>query len=364
MLGGASTTKTILFAVLDWGLGHATRSLPIIRHLLALGHQVLIASSGRALVFLQEAFPECSLHKLPAYDFRYDKRSMTYNVLRQGIHVLQQIQREHQYCLSLDQHHHIHAVISDNRYGCWLPEKPSVILTHQTHPIAPPGIPQRAADWMIHRWLSRFTECWVPDSAPTDNLTGPLSRPVPGLPTRYLGPVSRAKSRPSDPIYRALVILSGPEPQRTYLEKKLLDQMQTLPGPFALVRGASGHLACPGHIAVFGLVNSPTLNQLVGRSRAIISRPGYSTIMDLGIWQKPAILIPTPGQTEQEWLAGRLRSRKAAVIQNQEHLDLALALANLDDVKPGVIPTPEPGRWQTIVRDWVQSAHPGERLDE
>jgi hypothetical protein len=200
-------------------------------------------------------------------------------------------------------------VISDNRYGFTHPGVPSAILTHQLGVISGLG---KEADGLLRRFLygyiDRFSQCWVPDLPGESNLAGVLSHPgrLPKAPTRYLGLLSRFDPHP-DPIPTdLLILLSGPEPQRSLLEAMIIAQLGEGSGKVTLVRGlpsGGAGLALPRNVEMHHHLPAFELARRIAGARKIICRPGYSTLMDLLRLGKSAVLVPTPGQTEQEYLA-------------------------------------------------------------
>ncbi len=232
----------ILLAPLDWGLGHATRCIPIVKELLSLDCEVIIAATGVQKALLEQEFPFLPFVELPGYRVKYGKnRALTLLKIVAGIpKILIRIKAENAWLRAFQERERVDAVISDNRYGLYHADVFSVFITHQLLIRTPfgsriDGILQR----IQYRWLNRFSICWVPDLPGKDSLAGELSHPrqLPSIPVRYIGTLSRFEKKEILPGCDLLILLSGPEPQRTLLEKILLDQLSACPGKIILVRG-------------------------------------------------------------------------------------------------------------------------------
>lgn len=224
-------------------------------------------------------------------------------------------------------------VISDNRYGLVVPGVLCVFVTHQL--LIRTGFGRWADEWlqrMNYKMICRFSRCWVPDISGSASLAGELSGPkrMPGVTTHYIGPLSRMERSTAVEEPYVLVILSGPEPQRTLLEKNILRQAAAVPDPIVLVRGLPGKGktldVAPATITVYDHLPSRELERVMAGARLVIARSGYSTVMDLARMRKRAVLIPTPGQTEQEYLGRYLGAKGWAVCIPQNKFSLAGAL--------------------------------------
>ncbi len=304
----------ILVAPLDWGLGHATRSVPVIKALIARGCEVMLAADGRAGSLLQKEFPGLRLLYLKGYHMHYSRKGswMSLILLLQLPKVLYRIWKEHAWLKKVIKEYPVDAVISDSRPGLYHTSVHSIYITHQLK-IKTGG---RFTEWLFqrfhYRFINRYNECWVPDYNEGVSLAGQLSHPgsLPSVPVKYTGPVSRFELFPAEKKYGLLIILSGPEPQRSILENILLKDLGQPGERVLLVRGLpeeTSTLAAPSpDVEIVNHLPAPALNLAILQSGIIISRTGYTTVMDLIKLQKKAILIPTPGQTEQEYLSGHL----------------------------------------------------------
>lgn len=326
----------ILIAPLDWGLGHTTRCLPIIRYLQFLGHQVIAAAEGASAQLLIENFPALTVLPLSGYRIQYSKRKsmFTLKLLGQIPKILKAIKREHQWLQEQQAIHKFDAIISDNRYGLYHTRVKSVILTHQLQIQSGSGA---FADYILrklhYKLLERFHQCWVVDVAGDNNLSGKLAHPQ-ALPhnAKYIGLLSQFDAHTKidlsssiDP-YNILMLLSGPEPMRGQLETMLLQQVQELPDmKFTLVAGNPLGTAksVPDNVVYHTHLNAQSLAEALQQASLVICRSGYSTLMDLVVMRKRALLIPTPGQTEQEYLAQYLADKKYFTVKQQHQLSLS-----------------------------------------
>lgn len=338
-----SSAKRILIAPLDWGLGHATRCIPIIYELLKYPVTVIVAASGAQKALLQFEFPQLEFINIPPYNIRYGsgRLSSTLKLIFQTPKILKMIKKENQWLASVVFRKKIDAVISDNRYGLYHREIPSVFISHQLQiksAVAATG-ETLMRNWQ-YQFINRFNRCWVPDFEQTPNLAGDLSHPkvMPRIPVTYIGALSRFEQKTLPAKYHLLVLLSGPEPQRTILEGKLLQQLTDFTKPVLFVRGLPGeknqeHVFddkinnYPNRKVVFeNHLPAEELNKALVQSKLVIARSGYTTVMDIAALQKKSILIPTPGQTEQEYLAESLEQKGIACSMAQKNFALQEAL--------------------------------------
>jgi UDP:flavonoid glycosyltransferase YjiC (YdhE family) len=331
----ASSKKHILIAPLDWGLGHATRCVPIIKQLLCRNARVTIAAEGLHLALLQKELPDCSFISLPGYSIQYGRTAVgtSLKITWQVPKILKAIRREQRWLAAQLPHLKPDIIISDNRYGFRHEGIPSVFITHQLTIASPFGrFSENVLQRLNYRFVNQFTRCWVPDLDQPPGLSGMLGHPA-HLPdnARYIGPQSRFTKieKPQTPQYDLLCILSGPEPQRSIWQQQLLNQL--LDSELrAVVVGGTNHLfqqALPERIQYFASLDGATLHRYMQQSRLVLSRCGYSTVMDMYASSMPCILVPTPGQTEQEYLAVHLKQQGLFYSVSQHQLDLRRDMA-------------------------------------
>ena len=327
-----NSKKKILVAPLDWGLGHATRCIPIARALEKEGYEVIFAADKRPLRLLMDEFPNNHFIKLSGYDVSYPKNGlMVISMLFQSVKILKNITREQKALKQIIRDYKIDGVISDNRYGLYSKDIPSIFITHQLKIQSP--ILEDFIQKINYRYISNFDECWVPDDS-KNSLSGKLST-VETTPTKtkYIGSLSRFKKMRQDQKIDILAIVSGPEPQRSLFENLLTKQLISSQKNALLVSGKPEEKRnhSEGKLTVVSHLNAMELNQAMANAELVICRPGYSTIMDLASLEKKAVFIPTPGQTEQLYLAKYFYQKKSAFAMHQNEFDIKIALTKFKE---------------------------------
>jgi uncharacterized protein (TIGR00661 family) len=338
------TQKKILICPLNWGIGHASRCVPVIKTLVELGQEVIIAADKAPLAFLQAAFPKIETIRFPGFEPFYSSgKSQVLNTARLVPSLIKSAGYDNRFVEKLVTDRNINAVISDNRFGASSKKVPSVFITHQIHinlPWSLRGI-RPLVSWLNKKYIRNFSACWVPDFENEPNISGMLSHPpLKGIKVDYIGPLSRfscIEDPEKEPAYDVLAILSGPEPQRTLLEMKLIKEINGLPLSVCILRGKPDYhreLKQTKRLHLFNHAHDEKIQELMQSSKLIISRPGYSTIMDLIAVQKKAFFVPTPGQTEQEYLARRMRSLHWFNWGKQDQFDVMYAINEMSDFHP------------------------------
>ena len=332
--------KNIFICPLDWGLGHATRMVPVIEMLEDKGANVIIAADNRPLVFLQQRFPELEFVKFPGFVPAYpEKGSMALSMLMSVPEMLRQAKQSNALLQKLILEKNIDAIISDNRYEMYSDKVPSVFITHQLN-IQTSGL-QKLADPVIKKtinnYIRKYNELWIPDLAGEENLSGELSHisKIPLENTHFIGTLSRfsnLKFKPSTDKTDLLILISGPEPQRSSLEEMLTKQALQTDLKTIILQGKpeDSEVIETENIKIIPHLPDAELASLIQSAKVVVSRPGYSTLMDLSVFGKKAIFIPTPGQTEQEYLAGRLLKQGLAYSQKQSEFNLEIALCEVE----------------------------------
>ncbi len=322
----------VLVAPLDWGLGHATRCIPVIRELLQRNCQVFLASSGDALALLKKEFPTLAFFTLPAYCPVYPSSgSMVWKMAAQFPKFVSAIRREHCRLEQLISENKIELVISDNRYGCWSAATTSVFITHQINILLPKGYAwlARFIGKVNQKMIEKFTVCWIPDADDKHNLVGALASSNEKIQSEitHIGNLSQFKACQERAVkYDVVCIFSGPEPQRSILEEIVVKQVRQSALKYFVVRGllTSSHSVLADSDSI-DFLQGEELQAVIEQSDYVIARSGFSTVMDLARLGKKAIFIPTPGQTEQEYLADRLMKMKIAYAMEQHSFDLNTA---------------------------------------
>lgn len=329
-------SKNILVAVLNWGLGHATRCIPIINELERQGATVILASDGDALLLLQQKYPHLKTIELPAYNIHYKGNNMFLNIGPQVPKILKAIRLERKKLDSIIEEYKITTIISDNRYGMYHDAVFSVFITHQLNI----QIPNKWLESMVakynHYFIQKFDQCWVPDHENEPSLAGDLAHNTPLKNLRYLGPLSRMSKLPKRIIKQEVIaVLSGPEPQRTYLEEKIITQAKALPCQFLIVGGKPKTMEnkqLATNIRWQSFMDADALQIAIAESEIVLARSGYSTVMDLvAMGCQKVLFIPTPGQSEQEYLAARLAQKGFSITENQSTLNLEKSIQSLSE---------------------------------
>jgi len=325
--------KKLLVAPLDWGLGHTTRCIPIIKELLANECTVWLAGEEHQGILLKKEFPDLNFLPLKGYRVKYASSGIVAKILMQVPKILFAIKEENNWLKEQVHKLGFEAVISDNRYGLYHKKIHSVFITHQLTIKSPFGKwSEKFLQQWNYRFINRFSECWVPDEEEDNNLAGELSYPenFPKIPVKYIGALSRF----SFPVpmngsgvtkNHLLIILSGPEPQRSLFENIIVEQIAQYNGTATIVRGlpmATDILPSTNTIRFYNHLPTDLLKEEMTKAEFIISRCGYSTVMDIAVMKKKSILIPTPGQPEQEYLAGYLMNKRFAFCISQQIFSL------------------------------------------
>jgi predicted glycosyltransferase len=356
---------SVLVAPLDWGLGHATRCIPIIKELMGLGARVIIAASGIQKALLIGEFPMLEFIEIPGYDIRYKNGVLLkWAILSRVPWFLKQIRRENEWLDQTIRRHQIDALISDNRYGLFNLKLFTVFITHQLSIQSGAGRQNFVNNWInraIQRWNYKFIEkfscCWVPDGNNMSSVAGRLSHPaaMPKIPVKYIGILSRFPQHKKRQMEKKLLILlSGPEPARTRFEKLLIKQLKCMNLQTLLIRGLPGQTGTipdlPKGVQVFNHLPSDDLAEMIIESEFIIARSGYSTIMDLIKLRRNAIIVPTPGQTEQEYLGIYLNEMGWMHAVPEKNFNLEKTIDDFQELKLTL-----PEKQETNLRDTVEA---------
>lgn len=306
-----NSTNHILVAPLNWGLGHATRCIPIIRELEKNGFTPIIASDGIALQLLQKEFPYLQSVVLPSYEIEYaiDGANFKWKLIKNSPKMIQAIFEEKKLVKNLVTTFDLKGIISDNRLGVRNKKIPSVFITHQLNVLS--GKTTWISSKLHQYYIKKFTECWIPDFQEIPNLTGKLGHIEDSpLTLKYIGPLSRLEKKELPIKYQLMVIISGPEPQRTMLEEKLIAKLQNYKGEVIFIKGKlepEQKKEVIKNITYYNFMTSNEIETSINESEMVLCRSGYSSVMDLAKLEKKAFFIPTPGQFEQEYLAKRFK---------------------------------------------------------
>jgi uncharacterized protein (TIGR00661 family) len=321
-----SPNKTILIAPLNWGLGHATRCIPIIKALQENDYIPIIASDGIALELLRKEFPYLQTLELPSYQIEYPKngKNFKWKLLQNCPKMIEAIFEEKKTIKKWIKKHNIDGIISDNRLGVYSPKVPTVFITHQLNVLT------GNTTWItskLHQYIiKKYSDCWIPDFEKKPNLSGKLGHlDKANFNIKYIGPLSRMQKKEIPKQYDLMIILSGPEPQRSLLEEKLKKEILQYKGIVVFIKGIiekEHKKEQIDHVTYYNFMNSRQLEQTFNESERVLCRSGYTTIMDLAKLNKRVFFIPTPGQYEQEYLAKKLKEEGLAPYCKQEHFKM------------------------------------------
>jgi uncharacterized protein (TIGR00661 family) len=339
-IGRNDKKPLILFSPLDWGMGHTTRCIPLLTSLLESGCEVLVACNSTQKIILENELPNLRFVDLEGYEVRVaGKNGFTkLKIVAQITNILTKIKGENRWLSRFLNSNKVDAVISDNRYGLYNAFVTCIFITHQLRPYSGLGlfidaIMQR----FLYSYVNKFHSCWIPDYQHPPGLAGNLShaQKKPKIPVSYIGCMSRLQISQThvDINNELLIILSGPEPQRSLFENLLLEELAKAPDDLKsrtiIIRArpsASSTKQYINGIACYDHVNANHLSALAHQSAFIISRSGYTTLMDMFKLKKKMILVPTPGQAEQEYLAEVCAKNNYALSYRQHSFSLLHAL--------------------------------------
>lgn len=356
-------SRRILLAPLDWGLGHTSRCVPLIRFLKGLGHEPILAGNEEQRSYYEQEFPGIRQLPLEGYNITYARSGSGFaaRIARQVPGIVRTVRREHEWLLRTAQKEKIEGIISDNRYGLYHPSVPSVIMTHQLQVRTGLGAGADGLFRRLHyRFLEKFGRCWVVDTEEAPGLSGTLAHParLPRMPLSYLGWLSHLDVPAvtgREPDYDLLVLLSGPEPQRGMLSDMIWKQLDNTTLRVCFVEGSRQAPQREGHDRLHWhrRVGSASLQELLAASALVLCRSGYSTVMDLAAFGKKGIFIPTPGQTEQEYLARLLSGQGVGVVCSQKAfvLEEVLSQARTIGASPPLPAAHE--RYKAVVTEWL-----------
>jgi len=319
------THLTVLVAPLDWGLGHTTRCIPIINALLKQGCRVILAGEHAQQAIFQQEFPQIKVVGLKGYGIRYSANGnlFFFKLIQQIPKILHAIIGENQWLKRVVEAEKIDLIIADNRYGLYHKKIPSVFITHQLQLHLKNRFLERVSQLLLYRWINKFSYCWVPDMV--DGIAGKLSHPtkLPTTPIAYINLLSRFSIIQTEIKYKYCFLISGPEPQRSIFEEKVFELVSSIDEPVAIVRGLpkrgygirdagyeekivednNSYLETRNSNPVYNHLPTTALSILVQQSEFIVCRGGYTSLMELLVLKKKLIVVPTPSQTEQEYLA-------------------------------------------------------------
>ena len=295
------SNQKILVACNDWGMGHLMRSIPIINQLLKQENEIVFVGTDFQLKVLKEYISsiETILQQGYPFSFKGDGK-WSLEMLRNTRNLLQGIKADKKFVSKIITEKKITLIISDHRYGFRHQTIPSIFITHQvTLPLK--GIQQVANQWHAKQ-LKKFTSIWVLDTD-KHQFAGKLSTTKIALPIQYIGIQSRFSHREHETQNYILAVISGPEPYAEQLFNEIIQLAHHTDDKIICICQKKYHFTdLPNSLEIVNNASWLTMDELFYNCKSIISRSGYTTIMDNVILQKPIRYIPTPGQLEQAYL--------------------------------------------------------------
>lgn len=321
----------IIYGVCSWGLGHATRSLPVIRKLIEEDNELTIISNDRSLELLKkELGEEIDYFDIQDYPMLLSENSRQFMAksivywpsfiarMESGLQSLKKILENKKY----------DRIISDGRYDIYSRKIPSFFISHQMRIMNPLRIKmfERGSEIFNLFFFKRFAGVIVPDYK-EDSLSGELSHNLGRIDENklhYVGALSDFKKKNAKKDIDYLISISGPEPQRTMLEEIILKQVEGLDGNIVITLGKSENFEkfVNKNVETRSFLTKEEREDYLNRAELIVSRSGYSTIMDLAVIGKKALMIPTPGQIEQEYLGYYHNNMGTFYSVNQNRIDV------------------------------------------
>ncbi|MCX6253398.1 MAG: glycosyltransferase [Bacteroidia bacterium] len=340
----------IFICPLEWGLGHAARMIPVARKLREMNNNIFIGSGEEHLSLFRNELPGLSYIKFTGFKPGYSRFFPQYLVLLLKIPILlYHVILEHHRLKKIIREYAIDIVISDNRFGLWNRKVTSAYVTHM--PLIPLPKPLRFLEFvgvLLHRAvIKKYSLCFIPDLPGELNVSGRLSHGI-SLPdnVRYTGILSRFNMTGSSPHEKLInfqhntVILSGPEPQREILKQKLAGILKEQDFPTVMLEGRPDkmrEIVRAGNIFYYNHLPASEMKEMITGSERIIARSGYTTIMELLSLNCSALLIPTPGQTEQEYLAAYLSEKGWFYTISQNEIKTGISFPPIKTVLSGEI---------------------------
>lgn len=321
------TKQNIIISPLNWGLGHANRCIPIIEKYIKNGHYIIIAASGNSGEYLRKKYPELEYIELPDYNVKYPKNGkiMPFYMLFSSFGYLKAIKKEKKLLENYLEGKNIDLIISDNRFGMHSQKVKSVFITHQIRIHYKYKIIENIVYRLNRRFINKFDECWIPDNKSEGILSADLSHNIQlKIPYKYIGFLNRFSNTKAvksiNKKCEILAIISGPEPQRSLFENIVVDKLIDLNKESVILAGKplQKEIIEKEKLSIYPHIDDQNFVALIKEAEIIICRAGYTSLMELMCFDKNLVLVPTPGQTEQEYLAENLKSNNKISVYSQK----------------------------------------------
>jgi len=335
--------KKILVTPANFGLGHATRTIPIIKELEFRGHEINIATNGSALTLLKKEFPQIKYYELPTYPQNLQSAGSmsTYHLLKEIYEINRVFNKENKFIKKIDEKEDYDLIISDGRYGAYIKDKPSLLIMHQLKFKSQSFLKifDSLTEYFNNYYFSNFDKIIIPDNkSESQSLSGDISKiTIPSLEKKsyYTGILCNLEQTSMSKDIDVLVSISGPEPYRSNLEEIIMKQVTSIDKKNKIVLlGKPGNeldYMLDNNTRAISHVSRDQMAELMNRSKIIITRSGYTTIMELAnIEHKKGLFIPTPGCLEQEYLSQRYMDKKWFYSIAQDKLNLTEDIKEID----------------------------------
>ncbi len=318
-----TSNKTVLISVLDWGFGHVTRCIPIIQSLIQSNNIIVFAGNEKQISFIEKEFPTIKTEYLEGYNIELSSKQNTYfQIIGQVFKITRAIKSENAFVKNMISKYSIDLILSDNRYGFRHSAVKSIFISHQLNLYLPTF--SDSVNKMLSKMINQFNEVWIADDE-VINLAGQLSNPLYlEIPHKYLGLLSRFKMNKTSIKYDYLIIVSGPNPENSLFLADIETLVCNSVLKFAIVSTVQSTSEL-NEVDYFYNSTTMELNALLNSSGVVISKSGYTTLMELSVLNKKAILIPTKGQFEQEYLARYIENDSFRFIKNSAEIKNLLA---------------------------------------
>jgi Glycosyltransferase family 28 C-terminal domain len=321
---------------------------------------VMVAGNQLQIDYLQQEVTNVTYILLKGYDVKYAKTKLglIFRLIVQVPKLFSIIFHEHYWLQIIIKTRKIDGVISDNRYGLFTKIVPCIFITHQLCIQVPMG--KSIVHRMNQYFINQYNSCWVPDVDGENNMSGDLSNANDYINTKKIGILSRFSgviiSNNKIAKNTILCILSGPEPQRSMLLEMLEKQIKSTNYTLTIVGDDNADNRKPNpQIYYHNIADTHKLQTYIQSHQYIITRSGYSSLMDLHCLGRNAIIIPTPGQTEQEYLAEYLMKKKWHYALTQNKFDLQNSINEFDKMHFAKFHIENQNKLATSVSEFLES---------
>lgn len=305
MLLSDVSNKTILISALDWGGGHTTRCVSLIERLIKSGNRIIFAGNEEQNSFMKNEFKSIELEYLQGYEISLSSKQNTYfQIFRQLVKISRAIKNELLFVEQMVAKYNLDLILSDNRYGFRSKEVNSIFIGHQLNLELP--FFKNWTNNVLSKLVNKFDRVWIVDDQ-TVNLSGRLSSTTRlNIPYDYIGFLARFQTEKRTKKYDYLIIISGPNPENGLFLKEIEKAIVRSKNSYVIVSKVKSEQKIKG-VDYFYAPSTKMMNNLLNESEVIISKAGYTTLMELYSLGKKAILMPTHGQFEQEYLAKHIK---------------------------------------------------------